>query len=451
MKCLVTKSKLDSLADVVAEKTSSDAPLTIDQMISLLNRIDAIPNRILTGTTIPDNSLGVENDVYFQITSDNDLITEYTLYNEGCIEQNGVFATSASQILNNSFYLLSKSKTDTTYYYYYTNQYIYNDNTNYILKTAGNDICRAALYHADQVGDTESFHIYFIDDNDTNNYIRLTASNNIYFTTDISEATIFVIESTTFEDQFLVKGTNIPNTTASYHLNSKAGDNGIGFQGSTFTDGFTSFLLANSISFDKTDPYELDGEKIVIFSNYNGNQQTLSSKSNNSSSLKPDAIEIYASDSGILSGNLTLWDVEATGNGTYILKDSANDKYLKLNRSSLTVVSDKSNASEIDFSFASNSSSLFKGKVRLTELINGFKFNTPIEVNNNYFSVRSNSNNNGASVTNYAKEWLKIAFRNSLTTPIHIKKIYAKQNNLWVEKTEVVQFLSFLKVIDMSV
>ena len=96
MKALVTKSKLDSLADVVAEKTASETPLTIDQMITLLN---------------------------------------------------------------NSFYILTKGKIDTTFYYYYTDQCIENDHTNYILKTAGNDIYNAALYYASQIEDTDGIKV----------------------------------------------------------------------------------------------------------------------------------------------------------------------------------------------------------------------------------------------------------------------------------------------------
>lgn len=457
MKYLVTKSKLDSLADAVAETTLSETPLTIDQMISLLTNISSTPNRILTGTTAPSNSLGNEKDVYFQLSSDEDPIISYTLYSEGTIEQNGIYATSVSQILNNSFYLLAKSKFDTSYNYYYTDQYIVNENTNYIFKTAGNDIGRAALYHADQIGTSENFHIYFIDDNDTNNYIRLTASNNIYFTTDISEATIFELETPSSSsnpaptaEQFLVKGTNIPNTTSNYYLNSKGTDMGPGFQGSTFTDSYMSFLLADSVSFNKNDPYELDGEKIVIISDYNSERMSLSSQANNNSSLKSDGIDIYVSKTNLLgTNNISLWDVESSGNGTYILKN--DNKYLKIERTKLTTTANKTDASKIVFSFASNSSTFAKGKVRFTVLVNGYKWNTPIEAKNNYFSVRSNATNNSATNNTYINEWLYIAFRDSLTDPTFIKKVYFKQNNVWIEKTDLSQFFAYLRLVNLTI
>lgn len=450
MKALVTKSKLDSLADVVAEKTASETPLTIDQMITLLNNIDVVPNKIITGTTTPDNSVGNENDIYFQLSSEDDPIIEYEIYASGSIEQSGTLATSVSEILNNSFYILTKGKIDTTFYYYYTDQCIENDHTNYILKTAGNDIYNAALYYASQIEDTDTFYLYCIDDDTGDNkYIRLTASNNIYFTTDISNATIFKFETTAVNNQFLVKGTNIPNASASYYLNSKAGDNGIGFQSSTFTDSYMSFLLSSSVpSFDTADPYEFDGLSIAIVGEYSNTYYSLSSTAYNNSTLKSDDLDVYSSGFDILSSNLTLWTVEAVGNGTYKLKNK-DDKYLNIERTKLSLVSNVESASEITISFMSSNSSMYANRVRFSTLVSGYKFRSPIRFLNNNFTVRNNANNNGSATTAYADEWLYIAFRRESTTPIYVKKVYTKYYNQWVEKTYLEQFFASLKVIDM--
>ena len=71
---LITDTKLNSLADAVADKTGASTPLTIQQMEDVIEALSWVT--YYTGTEAPADALGGEGDLYLQLPETTNEPTE---------------------------------------------------------------------------------------------------------------------------------------------------------------------------------------------------------------------------------------------------------------------------------------------------------------------------------------------------------------------------------------
>ena len=176
--------------------------------------------------------------------------------------------------MDTDFYICVKTQKLSGFVYYATHDLVNHENLDMLKKTCENDVWNATLFHSISIEGTENFYIYYIDDNETRQYLTVDPSNSyVIFVTNMEDACYFSIKSKKKRtDTFLFQANYISgDTVTGYYLNMWSQDAGVGIAFTNqWDDYYISFIRADSFSASNSSYDMLDGKLTAIYHNGNG-------------------------------------------------------------------------------------------------------------------------------------------------------------------------------------
>ncbi len=188
----------------------------------------------------------------------------------------GILETDPTQLAGNGFYLAAETASTPVHTYFMKSGIVSSGQGPVIDRTAVNSSAGAVKYYFEAVqGTNNQYRLYYLNDNDEPQYVKLTNNTSAQFVSNAANATVITATrceelGSDYTNRFFLSFAGTNGTT--YYLNLRKDDNGKGFNGSDYgppakpSKGSGIYLYK---VLDPDDPAGLDGKTTALVQQLN--------------------------------------------------------------------------------------------------------------------------------------------------------------------------------------